>query len=125
MRALFMTAVSNSPPIKTYPCAICFEDKTAKDDIVRTTCNHIFCRACIERWATEEKKKKLEIDCPQCRWNIRVINPGIPDADADAPKLFDPDVLSCAEKVKLFFQKALPYLLWAAVFALMALIILL
>jgi hypothetical protein len=48
---------------KTYGCTICLDD-TVEKEYVKTTCNHIFCKSCIDRWFN---MKHL---CPICKYDF-------------------------------------------------------
>lgn len=47
-------------------CPICSEDFTENTRIFVTTCLHIFCFDCMDKWMCKEKKKS----CPMCRYNF-------------------------------------------------------
>lgn len=60
---------TNSPDIPdnhaTITCPICLTQNLSSNQIYNTTCNHIFCKECIQTW------KKINITCPVCRTQIK------------------------------------------------------
>jgi len=47
---------------KEFECGICIEDNETG---IQLECNHIFCKDCLKRWLTENKKT-----CPVCRKEV-------------------------------------------------------
>lgn len=47
-------------------CPICSDNFQNYTEILITSCFHLFCRNCIEKWLIKEQKKK----CPLCRNTI-------------------------------------------------------
>ena len=56
---------------KHLECAICLE--TFKEPKV-LTCQHSYCKTCLERLATVDGRWNYEITCPECRQKTQVIN---------------------------------------------------
>ena len=52
-------------------CPICYEAVSAKTQI-KTSCNHVFHRTCLQRWTRDHNS------CPLCRANIRPAPPPAP-----------------------------------------------
>jgi hypothetical protein len=52
-------------------CPICYEAVSAKTHI-KTSCNHVFHRTCLQRWSRDHNS------CPLCRANIRPAPPPAP-----------------------------------------------
>ena len=52
-------------------CPICYEAVSAKTHI-KTSCNHVFHRTCLQRWTRDHNS------CPLCRANIRPAPPPAP-----------------------------------------------
>ena len=52
-------------------CAICMGDIEDINDGIRTSCNHIFHRTCIERWLAQPISKN---SCPVCRSEIKKLS---------------------------------------------------
>ena len=45
-------------------CPICHEPPR---DLIHTTCNHAFCRACLQGWIQQNMSTGTEVPCPVCR----------------------------------------------------------
>jgi ankyrin repeat protein len=45
-------------------CSICHEDNKNNIHMIKTPCNHIYCKKCLEEWL------KLKEICPYCRQNL-------------------------------------------------------
>jgi hypothetical protein len=54
-----ISSVEISFSIMDIYCSICFEDKS-EYDIVKTKCNHFYCKKCIDEWFKRSSK------CPVC-----------------------------------------------------------
>lgn len=52
-------------------CPICYEAVPTKNNI-KTSCNHVFHRTCLQRWTRDHNS------CPLCRANIRPVPPPAP-----------------------------------------------
>jgi len=48
-------------------CVICFEDDLEEEQVYRTDCNHVFCKACLDDWFRRGNKC-----CPLCRNEIDI-----------------------------------------------------
>lgn len=48
-------------------CSICREVVVLHDKIVKTTCNHQFCKECIQNWM------KIKKTCPICRTKLKYL----------------------------------------------------
>lgn len=46
-------------------CPICMEFYKLGDDVVKTECNHYFCKKCISEWCSSNNS------CPMCRTKIK------------------------------------------------------
>ena len=56
---------------KHLECAICLE--TFKEPKV-LTCQHSYCKTCLERLVTADGRGNYGITCPECRQKTQVIN---------------------------------------------------
>lgn len=52
-------------------CAICQE----KNGNIVTECQHLYHRACLEKWAESCKERFVPVSCPQCRETINTAYP--------------------------------------------------
>jgi hypothetical protein len=57
-------------------CAICL-DKPENKQFVRTTCNHVYCKDCIDKWFEMNSK------CPICKKNFNDVESNSSGNDAD------------------------------------------
>jgi hypothetical protein len=50
-------------------CPICLDHI---NDVIKTSCNHLFCNSCLLKWVTISNKKRelFSADCPTCRNKI-------------------------------------------------------
>jgi len=58
-----------------WKCSICIEVDADMPTCVRTTCNHIFHKTCLESWncaylSQECNNKKIYVPCPSCRGDV-------------------------------------------------------
>ncbi|KAF7898124.1 hypothetical protein EAF00_004570 [Botryotinia globosa] len=70
----------SSLPVDQRTCAICQDDLGGGEngEPVKTACNHIFDRECVQRWLDAD-----HTNCPICREEIRNITGGLRDAARD------------------------------------------
>ncbi|TGO36237.1 hypothetical protein BHYA_0131g00150 [Botrytis hyacinthi] len=70
----------SSLPVDQRTCAICQDDLGGGEngEPVKTACNHIFDRECVQRWLDAD-----HTNCPICREEIRIVTGGVRDAARD------------------------------------------
>ena len=55
-----------------FECPICFDTLIFGKVILKTECNHIFHKSCLDNWIISNSKINLDTTCPICRQKINV-----------------------------------------------------
>jgi hypothetical protein len=91
------TEMSNSSKCFICLCPFGTDQKGGFVQAVRTTCEHVFCRRCMDKWARERCKRINDPQCPHCR---HVLGDRTSCEVAGMPE----DVREVAQKYASFFR---------------------
>lgn len=58
--------------VKDFECPICFSE-TDLENIIKTGCNHQFCKNCVFQYMRSESYNNHELSCPMCRGTIETL----------------------------------------------------